>query len=207
MNVKLDKKYRQIFKLARPYYKKGREADEKHHLVVADMMQEILKEVDLDENVMMAAALLHDIGYAKIPPSKRKTHWADKVVRDHMRYGAEIAKKILKKINFPEEKIKKACEIIATHDNPTIGRQIASKEGKILKEADILWMTTEKAFWLDVKRREELGASDWLKVLKQRFTKEKKYTKYLATKFAKRKVKKFLDEMEKKTKDLWEKYI
>ena len=199
--MKVKKKYQKIFELARPYYKKGREADKEHHLVVAQMMEEILKEVDLDEDVMMAAALLHDIGYAKIPPNKRKVHWADKVVRDHMKYGAEIAEKILKKVNFPKEKVKKVCQIISVHDNPTIGLKITSKEGKILKEADILWMTTERAFWLDVKRRPELSPNDWLKVLESRFAKEKAYTKYLKTNFSQKRTRKFIKKMKKSLLD------
>lgn len=198
--MKLKKKYQKIFKLTKPYYKKGREADEEHHLVVAQMMQEILKEVDLDEDIMMAAALLHDTGYAKIPVNSRKTHWADEVVCNHMKYGAEIAKKILEKISFPKEKIKKVCQTIATHDNPTVGRKITLREGKILKEADILWMTTKQAFWLDVKRRPEINPNDWLEILENRFTKEKAYTRYLKTEFSKRRTKEFIRKMKKALK-------
>lgn len=200
-------KYQKIFRLAKPYYKKGREADEQHHLVVAKMISSILKKVDLDEDIMMAAALLHDIGYAKIPPEKRKTHWANKIVKNHMKFGAKIAREILEKVDFSREKVDKVCKIIATHDNPTIGLKIDLKEGKVLKEADILWMTTETAFWLDVKRRPELGASGWLKVLEQRFTEEKKYTKYLTTKFSKKRTKEFIRKMKSKVEKSWKKYV
>ncbi len=198
MAVKLNKKYKKIFNLAKRYYKKGREKDDIHHLKVAEMMQEILKEVPLDEEIMMSAALLHDIGYAKIPKEKRKTHWAKKVKADHMKYGAEMAKEILSKADYPENKINKICHIISIHDNPELGIPIKTKEAKALKEADILWMTTEEAFWLDVKRRPQLTAGDWLEILTKRFTEDKAYISYIKSDFGKRRVKNFLKIMRNK---------
>lgn len=196
----MKRKYKEILNLAEPYYKKGRAADKFHHLKVFKLMQGILKEKPkLDEDVMMAAALLHDIGYAKIPKEIRKKHWARKVVKDHMAIGATLARSILKKVNFPAEKIRKVYDIIAVHDNPTLGLNIFSDEGRILKEADILWMTTEEAFWLDVARwMKEPG--EWLVVLEKRFTKEKAYTNYLKTKFGKSRVRNFLRQMRRKLK-------
>ncbi|NMB57328.1 HD domain-containing protein [Candidatus Beckwithbacteria bacterium] len=119
MNYNLNKKYQDIYNIALPYYKKGREADDLHHLVVAKMMQYLLKEYsDLDQEVMMVAALLHDIGYSKFSKQEKKIHWANKIKKIHMQYGAELAKKVLLKLNFSEEKIKIICEIISVHDNP-----------------------------------------------------------------------------------------
>lgn len=191
-------KYQNILKLAEPYYKKGRAAEKMHHLVVTKMMQGILKEIkNIDEDVMIAASLLHDIGYSKIPPEKRVSHWNKEVKEKHMLYGANLAKIILEKVKFPRPKINKIVEIIKTHDNPEIGLEIKLEEAKLLKEADILWMTTEQAFWLDVGRR-MCDPEDWLKTLKHRFTKEPEYTKYLTTKFSRDRIRKFLTTMKKK---------
>ena len=193
----MKKKYKKILKLAEPYYKKGRAAEKLHHLVVTEMMQGILKEIkNVDEDVMIAASLLHDIGYSKIPQDERSAHWNKNVKRDHMIFGANLAKKILKKVNFPEAKIKKVTEMIATHDNPELGLKIKTKETKLLKEADILWMTTKQAFWVDVGRR-ILDPEEWLEILEKRFTKEPEYLDYLTTKFAKRKIKSFLKDMKR----------
>lgn len=68
-----------------------------------------------------------------------------------MKYGAEMAKEILSKAGYPENKTKKICHIIAIHDNPELGIPIKSKEARVLKEADILWMTTEEASGLTLK--------------------------------------------------------
>ena len=193
----LKTQYHKIYSLALTYYKKGRKLDNIHHLVVAANVFHILKEIKLDEEVLIAASLLHDIGYSKISQEKRKTHWEKQVKRDHMKYGAEISKKILIEINFPKEKIQQVSNIILEHDNPELGLPLKSKEAKVLKEADILWMTTEKAFWLDVKRRPDLIPKDWLNILEKRFTKEEAYTKYLKTKYSEKKVKNFLKKMRK----------
>ncbi len=191
-------KYRKILQLAEPYYKKGRAAERLHHLVVAEMVDNIIKEVkNVDRDVLISAALLHDIGYAKIPEEKRRTHWAKRVKEDHMKYGAEIASKILKQTELPKEKISEVCDIILVHDNPEIGLPISSRESKLLKEADILWMTTEEAFWLDVGRR-MIEPEEWLTVLKKRFIKEKNYTDYLTTKFSKNRIKNFFKKMHKR---------
>lgn len=202
MKYKLEKKYQPIFKLAKPYYEKGRDKEGLHHLVVGWMMKNILREVDLDEEVMMASALLHDTGYSQIKKekirnysAKKGRHLAKSVIKEHMKYGAEIAEKILKKLNWQEDKVVRVCEIIAVHDGPAVNIPLKTKEAKYLKEADILWMTTTEAFWLDVKRRKRMEPNEWLKILTERFTKDKNYTKYLTTKFAKKRVKWFLERM------------
>lgn len=194
--------YRKIYNLALPYYEKGREAEDVHHLAVTGIMINLLKEVDLDEEVMIASSLLHDIGYASLTSRERKgyrgkdkQYLPEGLVRRHMASGAKIAREILYKLEFPENKIQKVCKIIATHDNPKLGLPLKTKEQKLLKEADNLWMTTEEAFWLDVKRRRGMTAQDWLKILETRFTKEKQYTDYFTTRYAKRRVKEFLSEM------------
>lgn len=198
--------YNRILLLARPFYKKGRELEEEHHLTVAEIMENLLKEVSLDREVMIPAALLHDIGYSQISlPDKNKTHYInrvskqqEKIIRAHMKLGAELAERILEKCKYDTKKIRRICQIISTHDNHALGLPISSNEGRLLKEADILWMATEKAFWLDVKRRPGITPKQWLNVLRFRFTKDKNYTPYLKTNFSKSIVEGFLKKDEPK---------
>jgi putative nucleotidyltransferase with HDIG domain len=190
----LPPKYKKIYKAALSFYKKGRLLDDVHHLCVAYMMTQLWPIYKADEDIMMAAALLHDTGYARIPKKKRATHWDKQVKIDHMKYGAQIAEKILKENHFPKEKIRKVAAIIATHDNPEIGLPIASPEGRILKEADILWMTTEEAFWLDVKRR-QIEPEDLYRMWKKRYEEEAAYKDYLTSQFSKKRVRWFLTTM------------
>ncbi len=197
--------YQQIYDLALPYYRRGREAEDIHHLVVTEIMMNLLKKTILDEEIMLATSLLHDIGYATIAHDKKKDYGGrqqqylpERIVKEHMTSGAKIAKKILFQLDFPKNKINDVCEIIATHDNPKLGLPLKTKEQKLLREADNLWMTTEEAFWIDVKRRSGVTAQDWLSILEVRFTQEEAYTDYLTTHYAKQRVNRFFAEMKVK---------
>lgn len=147
---------------------------------------------------MMVSALLHDIGYSEIPEKDKKKHWLKSVRKRHMIIGARLAKEILQKLNYREEKINRICEIIATHDNPYLNLPIISKEGKYLKEADIVSMTTEEDFWFNVKIQPSMTPEKWLKDLEYSLTKNRNLTKYIRTKYSRKRVLDFLRKMKKK---------
>jgi HD superfamily phosphodiesterase len=79
-----------------------------------------------DTEVLIAAAYLHDLGRHHI---KDKAHGA---------LGSELAKPILERINFPNEKIKRALHAIRVHDVTFQSQDRDSLESKILFDADKL---------------------------------------------------------------------
>ncbi len=82
-----------------------------------------------DMEILKYAAILHDIGRKYESDSKGKICHAEK--------GAEMAKEILEKHGFDEEKIKKIIHCIETHRFR--GNKIpVSKEAKVLFDADKL---------------------------------------------------------------------
>lgn len=85
----------------------------------------IAKGLDVDMDIVKAAALLHDI--SRINENKKN-------IRDHAAQGAIEAKKILKSMKFPEEKIDKVCKCILSHNKKEDLSGI--KEARVLKEAD-----------------------------------------------------------------------
>lgn len=87
-----------------------------------------LKNIDLE--VLKLAALLHDV--AGIKEQKDKT---GKVC--HARLSAKMAQKILKKFNYPQNKIDKVVNCILAHRYRT-GVKPKSKEAEILFDADKL---------------------------------------------------------------------
>ena len=79
--------------------------------------------------IIKLAALLHDIG--------RKTENKSKGKISHAEYGAKKAKKLLKKYNYPPEKINAIVHCIETH-SISRGKKPLTLEAKVLFDADKL---------------------------------------------------------------------
>lgn len=93
---------------------------------------------DFDFTILIAAALLHDIGFARVPlgvrritigeiraiqdPYKRERmrQEAVEIRLEHMKYGAKIASEILPRYFSNESFIYAVGRLIGIHDNPTI---------------------------------------------------------------------------------------
>lgn len=86
------------------------------------------EEVDLD--VLIPATLLHDI--ARVKESKDKTGKTD-----HAILGSDMAEKILRELEYEEDKIEKIKHCIASHRFRS-GNEPKSIEAKILFDADKL---------------------------------------------------------------------
>jgi len=86
------------------------------------------KKEKADLEVIKAAALLHDISRLKED---------NKEVECHAEHGSEIAAKLLKDMNFPEEKIKNVVHSILVHRHSK-GLKTETKEAEIIQDADRL---------------------------------------------------------------------
>lgn len=85
-------------------------------------------EGDYDYDVLVASALLHDVG---IKESERLHGYNNGKTQEQ--YGPAIADDLLKSIDFPENKRKKVSEIIGNHHSPS---KYDYPELEILKQAD-----------------------------------------------------------------------
>lgn len=100
-----------------------------HALEVLKYSEKIMEETSgYDHDVLVAAALLHDIG---IKRSEEILGYNNGKTQEE--YGPPIAGELLKSIGFPGEKIIKVCEIIGNHHSPSRYDYV---ELRILKEAD-----------------------------------------------------------------------
>ena len=88
------------------------------------------EEKDVDLEILIPAALLHDI--ARVEESNDKTGSID-----HAVLGSEIAADILKDLEYEEDKIEKIKHCIITHRFRT-GNEPKSIEAKILFDSDKL---------------------------------------------------------------------
>ncbi|HTZ89053.1 MAG TPA: HD domain-containing protein [Alloacidobacterium sp.] len=96
------------------------------------LTQKIGKDMQYDDDVVFAAAWLHDLG---VFVGHRPEDPAELARWDHVRYACEHAPQILEEAQFPAGKIPAVLAAIREHqpqDNPT------SIEATILRDADIL---------------------------------------------------------------------
>jgi HD superfamily phosphodiesterase len=96
-----------------------------HTEMIADSCQD---ELEYDEDVLTAAALLHDVG---IKQSEAELGYNNGQTQE--KYGPPIAEELLKKCDFPEAKIDLVCRIVGNHHSKS---RFESAELELLKAAD-----------------------------------------------------------------------
>jgi putative nucleotidyltransferase with HDIG domain len=100
-----------------------------HALEVLRHAERIMEEApECDREIVIAAALLHDVG---IKPSEELLGYNNGKTQE--KYGPAVAAELLKRIDFPSEKIIRVSEIIGNHHSPSRYDYV---ELKIIKEAD-----------------------------------------------------------------------
>ncbi len=99
-----------------------------HHIVTVVKYSKLLaKKLDADEEIVEISALLHDIASISNPD------WLE----DHHIHGVKLAEKILKKYNYPQEKIEKVKHCIFAHrGSKKIKRETI--EAEIVASADAM---------------------------------------------------------------------
>ncbi|MBT6774139.1 HD domain-containing protein [Candidatus Woesearchaeota archaeon] len=142
----MKKIYQQIWELAKPYYQKGRPMDIDH---IEWMMKDALlvsEKEKLDDTLLLPLVILHDVGYAEVP---QDNPYKLNLRKAHMKAGKKIAKEILEKLNYPQDKIKTISYYVSVHDNWALGDNDIYKKDIILgtfTDLDFIWMTTKKGF-------------------------------------------------------------
>jgi HD superfamily phosphodiesterase len=130
-------------KRALPFLSKGRLGDWSHTLRVVEFGKALAEEEGGDQEVLMAALVLHDIGWSQVDFSdfvaapifqKKDT----RSVKDHMVQSARMAQAILTELEFPDEKTELVLRIIAHHDQPEAIQSMPEIEANLVFEADRL---------------------------------------------------------------------
>lgn len=119
-----------IKKEAKEHFLKARGSHDWNHIErVYNLALKIGKKENADLEILKLAAILHDIGRKYQDDSNGKI--------DHSEEGARLAKEILERYNFDEEKTKKIIHCIET--NRFRGKyEPKSKEARVLFDADKL---------------------------------------------------------------------
>lgn len=142
----MKKIYKDIWKLAKPYYKIGRPQDIDHIVWMIQDALKVCKAEKIDETILLPLVILHDVGYSQIP---KDNSFKIIIRKSHMQKGAKLAKEILEKLNYSINKTEKISYYVSVHDNWALGDNIIYKKDKILgtfNDLDFIWMTTKKGF-------------------------------------------------------------
>jgi hypothetical protein len=135
--------YDRIYKLAEPYW-----ATRKNNLHVPssyDFARRLLSFYpSADEDIVLPAVLLHDVGWKMVPEEKQRDAFGPEVKdqetrRFHETEGVRIAREILASLAYDKEKTIKILSIIDGHDTR---KEALSLNDKLVKDADKLWRFT-----------------------------------------------------------------
>ena len=124
----MERKYQKLQKIAEKQLMKADAGHDINHVMrVYDLCLYLAKgEKDIDLDILKMAALLHDI--AEVKESERTCH---------AKLSAKMAQKILKNLDYPQDKIDKVVHCILAHRYRK-GVKPKTKEAKILFDADKL---------------------------------------------------------------------
>lgn len=135
-----------MWDLAKPYYEQGRPMDIDHIKWMMNEANIICKNEKIDDSLLLPLCILHDVGYSEYSQSN---YYSLDIRKAHMDAGAKIAKNILKKLKYDEEKTEKIVYYVSVHDNWAFGEVDLFEKNIILgvfKDLDFLWIATKKGF-------------------------------------------------------------
>ena len=150
--------YQRIYEHAKPYLRTRKNVI--HTKIALGYALELLKREKGQEDVVIPAVLLHDVGWKMIPAHLHLTAFGPnpsnpELAKVHEVEGARIARIILEKLHYPPEKTKEICRIIRGHDSR---KRPISQSDRIVKDADKLTRYSRKGMaissdWFHIPRR------------------------------------------------------
>ncbi len=150
--MKLKPIYQKIYDRAKPYLRTRNNLT--HVSMSLRYTLKLLKYEKGNEDIVIPAILLHDVGWKMIPEDLHLTAFGPnpsnpKLGRFHEVAGAKIARSILDELTYPPEKVSEICRLILGHDSRN---RALSCNDRILKDADKLWRYSRRGFSIDLER-------------------------------------------------------
>jgi hypothetical protein len=152
----MNKKYSKIWELTEPYLRKGKIKDFVLHTEgVVKATEMILKKEKGDAEILIPSAILHDVGWAKVPVElqdvKDRKEGNKKIIRKalelHIEFAPEIINEILTKLEYDKKIIRKIIDIVKNHKFKS-PRDINKR---ILIDADAVGCVFREQFYSDAK--------------------------------------------------------
>ena len=144
--------YGKIYDLAGPYL--DTRSNDLHTRVAYSFALKLLEAEGGDEDIIIPAILLHDVGWKTVPEELHLKAFGPgrtdpEINRVHEVEGARIAKRLLHQVGYNPALIQQIAEIILGHDS----RQHAiSLNDAVVKDADKLWRLSREAIRVDSRR-------------------------------------------------------
>ena len=144
--------YQRIWELAQPYLNTRR--NDIHTEIATQCAYVLLERERGNEDVVIPAILLHDVGWKKVPEDLQMSAFGPKATmpewnRVHEVEGVKIARSILEEVGYHPEKIEEILEIIGGHDSR---KEPISLNDRLVKDADKLWRYSEVAVRINRER-------------------------------------------------------
>jgi HD superfamily phosphodiesterase len=162
--------YQKIFGRAKPFL--GTRKNLIHTKIVLRYAVKLLNMVEGDEEVVVPAVLLHDVGWKAVPEHVHLTAFGPnqsnpQAARLHEVEGAKTAREILEGLHYPPEKVKEICRIIQGHDSR---KTSISRSDRIVKDGDKLFRYSRKGMAIDLNRF-HVDRGDYLRYLERHIEK------------------------------------
>ena len=148
-----DSVYDEIYRKAEPYLDTRR--NDVHVSLSYDFARRLLAHhPKADEEIVLPAIVLHDVGWKMVAEEKQLSAFGPKVKdkktqRMHETEGVKIAEEILTFLNYDKEKILEILSIIDGHDTRP---EALSLNDQLVKDADKLWRFTPTGVDIDHTR-------------------------------------------------------
>jgi HD superfamily phosphodiesterase len=144
--------YENIYQAAQPYL--DTRQNDLHTRIVRSFAEKLLKAEGGDEQVVIPAVLLHDLGWKMIPEDLQLKAFGPgeydrELNRVHEVEGAKKAREILESLGYEPRLTDEIVEIISEHDSRT---HALSLNDAIVKDSDKLWRFTKEALEIDSNR-------------------------------------------------------
>jgi hypothetical protein len=164
---KLKEVFEKIWELALPYQDKRDDAG--HAEVTLRFAKELAVSEHGNENVMIPAIILHDVGWSQLVKERRMLIFdkdaTDEVRRqvqiEHQNEGVLVAGGILREVGYPPVLAQEILEIISQHD--TREGFVSRNEG-LVRDADKLSRTSQEGFASGKRRGQSPDPSRWQKM-------------------------------------------
>lgn len=142
----------EIWRLAKPHLNTRK--NDIHTEIATRFGAVLLEKEGGDEDVVIPAIILHDVGWKMIPESQLLRAFGPNIKsltlrKKHEEESIKIARRILKEVNYDKNKTNEILEIVEGHDT----REVAlSLNDSIVKDADKLWRFSKQGFTVDCER-------------------------------------------------------